>query len=230
MRRAIAVGLIGLGLTCLSARPASAQWAWFRYIQQLSGPGPFDLQGVTVTFGCKKEDKQPGERDTADPGPAAYRYVFCDKAQGWEHVTRYMGVTFATGDGENNLVFPASREKLDRVDASIYLVTGAFRLHPGVDVGSSAGFMRFTATPDLVVSKFVIDPFIAVRPVGLFLDRDRPSNKVASFFGQAIEVIGGVIIFPQGFRLTDFGAIGGPDWTGDPEMSGHIGFRFSVVF
>jgi hypothetical protein len=229
MRRVIAVGLIGLGLTFVSARPASAQWAWFRYIQQLSGPGPFDLQGVTVTFGCA-EGEESGKTDDTRAGPEAYRYLFCDKAPRWKHVTRYMGVTFATGDGENNLVFPASREKLERVRASIYLVTGAFRLHPGVDVGSSAGFMRFTATPDVVVSKYVIDPFIAVRPVGLFLTRQGTSDKVASFFAQAIEVNAGVIIFPQGFRLSDFGAIGGPEWNGDPEISAHVGFRFSVVF
>jgi hypothetical protein len=230
MRRATAVGLIGLAMVLLSARPASAQWDWFKWIQELSGPGPFELNGVTVTFGCEidRQAKQPDRQS-----PAAYRYLFCDKANNWKTVKRFYGVTLATGDGENNLTFPAGLPKLERTTASIFLATGAFRLEEWIDVGSSAGFMRFSGTPEISVTKFVIDPFISVRPVSAIarLAGRNTDNRAADFFARAFEVKGGVIIFPQGFRLSDFGAIGGPvDWEGNVEISAHIGFRITVVF
>jgi hypothetical protein len=224
MRRATAVGLIGLALVLLSARPASAQYDWIKWIQQLSGPGPFELQGVTVTFGCVAGRKVPPV--VTSDNPPIYRYLFCDAANNWKSVTRFYAVTFATGDGENNLTFPASVPKLERVSASIYLGTGAFRLHEAIDLGTSAGFMRFSGTPDKAVTKFVIVPYAGVRPFTVF----KGSNKALDYIKRGFEVKGGLIIFPQSFKLSDFGAIDGPDFNEYVEASLFYGFRFTVVF
>ncbi|HYN07805.1 MAG TPA: hypothetical protein VES67_10475 [Vicinamibacterales bacterium] len=228
MRRTTAIGLIGCALILLSAKPASAQWSWFRWIQELSGPGDFDLNGMTVTFGCVEDRAAP--RANADYGSGAVRYVFCDKSPRWRYVKRFIGVTYAQGDGTNNLDYPANREKLERVKASIYLATGAFRLHPTVDVGASGGFMRFEGTPDIVVTRYLIEPFVAVRPLAFLIDEadsDSPRDRLA----RAVELNAAVIVFPQGFRLSDFGAIGGPDdWSGKPETIVRLGFRVQFVF
>ena len=58
MRRAFAVVLMGVALTLLLPRPASAQWGWFKWINELSGPGDFVLNGTTVTFGCVVGDNR----------------------------------------------------------------------------------------------------------------------------------------------------------------------------
>jgi hypothetical protein len=226
MRRAIAIGLIGFAVTLLSPRPASAQWGWFRWIQELSGPGPFGLQGVTVTFACSQDERAKQERE----GAALYGYVFCDYASNWKTIRHFYGVTAMWGDGENNLVFPADREKLERAKTSLYLGFGTLRLHQGFDVGASLGFTRFSGTPDITATKFILNPFVAVRPVGLFLDKNKKAKAWAEFLGGAIEFNVGLIILPQGFHLSDFGAIGGPDWSGDPELNGQIGLKFRIVY
>ena len=139
MRRAFAVVLMGVALTLLSARPASAQWSWFRWIQELSGPGDFELNGTTVTFGCVLDDTDTRPRAEAAP----YMHLFCDKGSDWRRVNRFMGVTFALGDGTNPLVYPSTVEKLERVKGQLYLATGGFRLNKYIDAGASGGFMRF---------------------------------------------------------------------------------------
>jgi hypothetical protein len=224
MRRVTAIGLIGLALTLLTAREASAQWSWFRWIQELSGPGKFDLNGVTVTFGCAPDDSGPNEESSG-----VVRHIFCDKASNWRSVKRFMGVTYALGDGTNPLEYPAGREKLERMKAHLYTATGAFRVHPAVDAGASGGFMRFEGTPDVTVTRFLIEPFVAVRPIAIF-----PGSGDAVWLdrlARAVEFNAALIVFPQGFRLSDFGAIGGvSDWEGNAETIIRVGFRAQFVF
>ena len=228
MRRATAIGLIGLALILLSARPASAQWAWFKWIQELSGPGKFDLNGVTVTFGCAlKKSEQPAVGGEVSSG--AVNQIFCDKSSKWRSVDRFVGLTYALGDGTNPLEYPPDREKLERVRAHLFLATGAFRLDPVVDVGASGGFMRFEGTPDVTVTRYLIEPFIAVRPIAII---PASSEKLwLDRIARSVELNMALIVFPQGFRLSDFGAIGGvPDWDGDPETIIRFGFRAQFVF
>ena len=225
MRRAFAVGLIGVALTLLSPRPASAQWSWFKWIQELSGPGKFDLNGTTVTFGCVVEGDE-----RARVG-APYMHLFCDKGPEWKRVKRFMGATFALGDGTNPLEYPATVQKLERVKGQVYLGTSGFRLNSVIDVGGSAGFMRFAGARedrrDLWVTRYLVEPYIAVRPLAFLAEQsDSPRDRLA----RAVEFNAGLIIFPQGFRLSDFGASGGPEWNGDPETIVRYGFRVNFVF
>jgi hypothetical protein len=226
MRRALAIGLIGFALTLLSARPASAQWAYFRWLQALSGPGDFNLNGFVVTFGCV-ENGSTAQTNRENSSPAPVRYVFCDKSSRWRHVKRFMGATYALGDGKNNLEYPEGVEKLERVKASIYTAMGAFRWKEWIDAGASGGFMRFTGTPDVVVTRFLIEPFVAVRPLA-FLDKD--PNSTADRVARAVELNLALVIFPQGFRLSDFGAIAGPEWSGKTEAVLRVGFRAQFAF
>jgi hypothetical protein len=225
MRRAIAIGLIGFAVTLLSPRPASAQWGWFRWIQELSGPGDFQLNGFTVTFGCVESRSE--SQANREAGPPPVKYVFCDKSPRWRSVKRFMGASYAIGDGTNNLTYPNGTEVFERVKASIYQATGAFRINPYLDAGASGGFMRFSGTPDVVVTRYLVEPFVAVRPLAFLADDgDTARDRLA----RAIEFNGALVIFPQGFRLSDFGAIDGPDWSGKPEAVFRIGFRAQFVF
>jgi hypothetical protein len=138
-----------------------------------------------------------------------------------------MAVTYARGDGTNKLEYPATVQKLDRTEASIYMATGAFRFNSYIDAGGSGGFMRFSGTPDVVTTKYLIEPFVAVRPFAFLADeRDSACDR----FARAFEFNGALVIFPQGFRLSDFGAIAGPDWSGKPEAVFRIGFRVQFAF
>jgi hypothetical protein len=225
MRRALAIGLMGLALALLSPRPASAQWAWFRWIQELSGPGDFDLNGTTVTFGCVLQD------DARARVGAPYMHLFCDKGRDWKDIKRFMGVTFALGDGTNPLDYPATVEKLERVKGRLFIGTGGFRLNSAVDVGASGGFMRFAGARedrrDLWVTRYLVEPYVAVRPLAFLAEQtDSARDRVA----RAVEFNLALIIFPQGFRLSDFGASGGPEWSGDPETIVRVGFRANFVF
>ena len=225
MRRAFAVVLMGVALTLFSPRPASAQWSWFKWIQELSGPGKFELSGTTVTFGCVVE----GDR-RAEVG-APYMELFCDKGREWRQVRRFMGVSFAIGDGTNPLEYPSTVEKLERVKGQLYVGTGGFRLLEGViDVGASGGFMRFAGARedrrDLWLTKYLVEPFIAVRPLAFL-----PNEGWEDYVARAVEFNAALIIFPQGFRLSDFGAIGGrEEFSGDPETIIRWGFRATFVF
>ena len=48
MRRAMTTGLIGLAILLGIARPASAQWNIIKWLEELSGPGHFVLNGARV--------------------------------------------------------------------------------------------------------------------------------------------------------------------------------------
>jgi hypothetical protein len=231
MRRAFAVVLMGVALTLLSARPASAQWSWFRWIQELSGPGDFELNGTTVTFGCVKPRNPTQVTEDRPEVGGQYMYLFCDKGRDWRQVKRFMGATFAVGDGTNPLVYPSTVEKLERVKGQLYLGTGGFRLNSYVDVGASGGFMRFAGARedrrDVWVTKYLVEPYIAVRPLAFLADDDnQPLDRVA----RAVEFNAALIVFPQGFRLSDFGAIGGTEFSGNPETIVRFGFRATFVF
>lgn len=80
---------------------------------------------------------------------------------------------------------------------------------------------------DVWVTRYLVEPYIAVRPLAFLADND---NQAMDRVARAVEFNAAVIIFPQGFRLSDFGAIGGPEFSGDPETIVRVGFRATFVF
>jgi hypothetical protein len=228
MRRAAVIALTGLTMIALSARPAWAQWEWFKWIQELSGPGPFELHGATFTFGCRDDAESVSTEDTS---PLAYRGLFCDRVpHRWKSVDRFLAVTVAHGDGRNNLVYPSSVEPRERVTAWMIRLAATKRVHRTFDVGSGVGFLRFSAVQDAFVTKYYLDPYVALRPLGFLAPRSGNASGPRDFLARSIDLTAGAIIFPQGFRLSDFGAIGGAELNGDAELSWHAGLRVVVIF
>jgi hypothetical protein len=222
MRRATAIGLMGLTMIVLSARPASAQWEWFKWIQELSGPGPFVVNGPTISFSCTHRDDE-GLKEFRS-APAVYRGIQCDRIPGWTSVRTFLMLTVARGDGHNNLDYPSGREKLERVSAWLFRFAGAYRSNRFIDVGAGAGMIRLSGTPDVFVIKGFVEPFVSLRPFAALADGD------ADVLARSIDLTFAVTVFPQGFRLSDFGAIGGADLTGDPEFLPRIGIRVAFTF
>ena len=57
MRHAKAILLIVLAVLLFSPTRAFAQWDIIRWIQELSGPGPFSVhKGIDLNFACKRPD------------------------------------------------------------------------------------------------------------------------------------------------------------------------------
>ena len=76
-----------------------------------------------------------------------------------------------------------------------------------------------------------MEPYIAVRPLAFLADDDTArTDRALDRVARAVEFNAALIIFPQGFRLSDFGAIGGPEFSGDPETIVRLGFRATFVF
>jgi hypothetical protein len=220
MRRKVTLGLIGLALMLMSARPAAAQYSWLKWIQELSGPGPFHLHGFTATFGCIGEDGR--SIFTAKDGiPLVYKGLGCDRiATRWKDVAWFGGITVARGSGKNNLE-PATDTP---VSALMVRFAVTRRLDEVWDVGSGIGLLRFSAVKDSSTAKFFLEPFVSIRPWGyLVLKSD---SKFADFLARVVDVTFGAIIFPEGFRPSDFGAVSGANLTGKPEVSWNVAFRF----
>jgi hypothetical protein len=210
----------------MSARPAAAQYSWLKWIQELSGPGPFELHGITATFGCIGKDGR--SVFTADDGiPIVYKSLGCDRvARTWDKVHWFVGVTVAKGSGEYNLDPLPTVTSKDSVSALMVRFATTKRLDPVWDVGSGVGLLRFSAVEGSSTSKFFFEPFLSMRPLGYLVLKSE--STVADFFARAVDVTFSAIIFPEGFRLSDFGAIGGANLTGKPEVSWTVAFR--VVF
>ena len=210
MRRSTAIGLLALTMTVLSARPASAQYGWFKWIQELSGPGPFKVAGATVTVWCDGDDAftQGVAKENV-----VYRKLGCDRVPFlWPTAKFFVTASAGWGKGENNLEYP---EKESNLSAVVLQVGGAFRPAKWFDVGAGVGLLRLSGAPE-TVSKAFVEPFVSIRPLaGL----GGPGRSVAAdSWARAVDLTLALTIFPQGFRLDDFGAVGGPNLTGSAEF------------
>ena len=145
---------------------------------------------------------------------------------------RFYGVNLGMGDGKNNLVFPDGVTVKEKVTLSVITLRGAWRAHAMLDVGAQAGIHRFSGTPSVVVNRLVIDPYVAVRPFGWLVLKDSP-NRAHDAIAKGFEFTLGATIYPEGFTVQDFGAIGtvnGTTLTGNAELIGHYGFKFWFTF
>ena len=238
MRHAKATLLIVLAVLLFSPTRAFAQWDIIKWIQELSGPGPFEVDyGLDVSVACKPRDTPRSEVTIPaeiPKNPDEYGWFFCDKRpHTWRNVQRFYGFVLGKGDGNNNLVFPDGVPKNDKVGFSYFAFKGAWRAHDMIDVGSLAGVHRFAGTPSVIVSRFVIDPYFSIRPLGLVGLHDKAAPRWKDILARSIEVNFGVTFYPEGFTAGDFGALRTTNDTvlsGGAEAIAHWGVKFLVVY
>ncbi len=226
MRRAMTTGLIGLAILFGIARPASAQWNIIKWLEELSGPGYFVLYGGEVHVGCDLFRKANKELDTAArTGPAALRKLFCDQnptavgsSRVWEQTRLFLAVQGAVGTGSNPLEYPAG-EKKDRTWAWTLGAGPVYRFGPVADVGTSLGVAHFAGSKVESTSKFVIEPYVVIRPLA------KGPDNLKQYFSVRLSAS----MFPQGFTLQDFGATAG-SLNGEAETVFQIAFVFNFAY
>ena len=154
MRRLTFTGLIALAIIAGFARPASAQWSFLKWLEELSGPGPFHMNGFDVAFYCPNAHARAALNDNhSDFRP------FCDKEVGpFEDVKFYAGFSFMHGSGHNPLTYAVNPgDPNRRVSAQSYAAILGYRVSQVTDVGTQVGIARFSAE-DRGTDKFFFDP------------------------------------------------------------------------
>lgn len=209
MRRLTGTGLIALALLVGFARPASAQWDLLKWLEELSGPGPFFVSGPEATFYCPGAHAR-AKLDDKDFG------LLCDReAATFKHVKFYVGASVLWGSGHNPLTYAGQPDNPHRsVSTQSYAGILGYRLWNWADVASQVGLAHFSAEGTGTV-KFFLDPYAAVRPLA-FCPKTKSIERL-------VEARVGLLLFPQGFTLADFGATGG-SLTGKAEFVWHLAF------
>lgn len=224
----ITLGLV-LGLLLLPARPASAQAGFVRWLEKLSGPGPFVGAGIEIYGLCYGAEKALAtDPETVERSSATARWFFdpnCGRAaRDQRRLT--VGVQLSRLVGDNGLQYDDSVPvKLhDTVGASIFMGTADVGVHRSLDVGSALGFVHFTGAPPGAFSRLMIEPIrvtwkpLAMKPV--------PANASAAearaaYRREWLQIRVVMTVLPGGFDAEDFGAIPGSYKSGT-EVQGNL--------
>ena len=93
------------------ARPASAQWDFLKWLEELSGPGHFVMNGADVAVYC-------GPKTTSQSRTEIYHYAFCDRDPAtWNNVKWFVGAQLLWGRGTNPLTYRTTVTKKEHVSA-----------------------------------------------------------------------------------------------------------------
>jgi hypothetical protein len=217
MRHVVAFVLIVIGCVCVPARPAEAQGVFLEWLERLSGPGPFKMKTVHVTFGCYgyKKDRPTSEDPVVTTDViGAQRWFFqvgCGSAA--RNLVRLnIGLQAAWGSGDNNLLYDDSvpEDDRDRVGAKLFVGTLDVGLHNSLEVGVGTGFAQFSDLPVGSFTRVAVQPGRLIwKPLAMF------ASKGASLYQrEALQVRITATWFPGGFTDEDFGALPGTFDTG----------------
>jgi len=208
MRHVVAFILIVFAFVCVSARPAEAQGVFIEWLERLSGPGPSKGIGVHVTFRCF--GVRTTERGAADDVAAAGTpRFFTDLGCARSARTRFrvaFGVQASWASGDNNLDYDASvpADERETVKMSTYVGTVDVGVHPGVEVGVGAGFVRFSDLPVDSFTRVTVQPVRVIwKPLVTFEGGGNLYRR------EALQLRFIATMFPGGFDAEDFGAIPG---------------------
>ena len=186
-------------LLALAPQPAYADLGFFRWIDRLSGPGPFSGLFADVNFLCIA--RRPA---TATDPAKVVAEVDLDCHANREHRLLLVGVQVAALSGTNNLVYaPPQDQNPPDVRAYPVLGTMTYSLHPALDVGGGIGFVRFSGR-GFGFSRFALEPQVTLKPLVLFA-RSKPSPRLLEVLHLRFNVTG----ILGGIEAEDFGAVSG---------------------
>jgi hypothetical protein len=201
-------------LIVLVPRVAEAQ-GWWRWIEQLSGPGPLMGPEFEVGLYCIKEP---------DPKSIGSQGLFCD-ADPNNAVKAAIRLDVAWMWGKNNLTYPAGTDVPDNVHAFSWLAAVDVAPKPWLEFGAGFGAVRFSNTPGTSFSKPAIEPVRVIwKPFAMKSGLTRQEQVRRGAF--QIRYRG--IVLPSGFTAEDFGAVPGTFDAG-AEFINSVSFVVNVV-
>ncbi|HSC27417.1 MAG TPA: hypothetical protein VLD67_09095 [Vicinamibacterales bacterium] len=221
VRRHVTASIVATVCVMFSATPASAQDGFWRWLERLSGPGPYHGWGVSVTplcFGVVKKDRLAADPDRGGP-VEPFLDIGCGKASR-NDFRAMLRFEFAwLGADDNKLEYDGDRTRDE-------LKTNAFSFIPAVDfgvtrwleIGAGMGFIRFTGDAFDSFSKPAIQP-LRVRAKPLLFRRNLPTEQKLAYPLEFLQIEYVVTLIPDGFEAQDFGAVPGTFSTGTEFLS-----------
>jgi hypothetical protein len=207
MKKLVVIGLLALASSLVAARPASAQAGFIRWLEKLSGPGPFVGAGLEVyglCYGLRVAD--PGE--TPDPNRKWFWDGNCRRAsRDQQRLT--VGVQFSKLVGDNGLLYDETvpEDLRDSVGATLFLGSADLGVMRALDVGAGVGFVRFTGMPSAGFTRVALEPLrVTWKPLTM---RSRGADSAAMYKREWLQVRLVMTVLPGGFDAEDFGAIPG---------------------
>jgi len=198
MRRLLLFALAALVLNLAAPRPADAQAAFIRWLERLSGPGPFYGAGFEVYPVCFNATDQAWTVLDMDCGGT----VRGERSLRIERVL--FGVQYSKLRGNNELLYDPAipADQTDSVGATIFLGSADVGFIRALDVGASVGFIRFSGMPSEAFSRTIFEPLrITFKPLAMKASSVRRDEWLQ------IRLV--TTVLPGGFDAEDFGAIPG---------------------
>jgi hypothetical protein len=195
--------LLFAGLVALWPGVAQAQWDWYEWLQELSGPGPFDgKRGIDLRLLCFADiEPQRGVRPIWTPSclPTPLQ------AAQFRHVSIDFGLVLLKAE-RNPLTYAAGKDPA--VDLRIIKSTIWWRPFYGLEVGAGGGTLRFKGPAFDSFTRFFVEPFrVDLKPSGLgYFIRQLRDYQVLL---EAVSFRWGIMVVPDEFVAEDFGAIPG---------------------
>jgi len=189
MRKLVTIVILAVAVSLCTARPASAQWAFFRWLSEFD-PGPFAGAGAGYSF-CQgipapgKSSVQGGPCENDTTRFERIRWVFSPEVSFSAEVTK--------NSGSHHLTYPTGSSVADHMKILVTTFGFDYRIQPNVDVGAGVGFASFLGGLN-TVNKFVIAPRVLIR--------SNTSTGVVSSVGLRL----GALVVPGGLKDSDFGA------------------------
>lgn len=250
MRRISLIGVIGVAIVLASARPAFAQWGIIKWLEELSGPGPFWALVSEVHYPCflrKPPDRSPDEktkldglwdRRTVNPGKLKHRLwvpeFACDQVTNmWKSHNPLEPSRIATWKDVHSFITVGGAYG-GRGDNKLEYADPGTKKNPAALWSYVYGgyTYRFSPVTDIGSSvgfitfsgSTVATSADKVAIDGFAVIRPLVLNPKWERLEQFLDVRLGVTYYPQGFTLEDFGAIGGSEVNGKPEWKFNVGF------
>jgi hypothetical protein len=212
MRQSVVIGFFALTCALVSARPADAQAGFIRWLEKLSGPGPFVGAGLEIYGLCYAAEKD----SITAPEPAATeprRWFFdvnCARAaRDRQRLT--IGVQFSKMIGDNNLQYDASvpDDLHDTVGATALLGSADLTVARPLDLGVGVGFLHFTGGLPGSFTRFALEPLrVTWKPLAMRPAADS-SDRMGLYKREWLQIRLVMTVIPGGFDAEDFGAIPG---------------------
>ena len=172
-------------LICLALWPGVAHAAWWGFLQELSGPGPFWGLGDSVRVLCVRDTSPGSEITTCLRGtdPDTIRQV----------VNVQYGVQWSGGERFGDVAGDADRVFAFRLEPTYH-----FRVHPALDIGPGVGLLRLSG------SGFAPLYRLSVTPISLAFTPGRLDGGTSTRSG-LVRIRFDELYLPVGFSGADFG-------------------------